>query len=301
MRFRKRRAGIAAISVFAVFIAGCGSAEESQTSRGIDVTASVDPNTGRVVLPADRFNLTEEEQDTLLTASSGATAACARNAGLKWTGWLTNDGDYSTSDMWDAFGPWTPEMAKKFGFVTPMTSSGLITQGIIEKPADYEEPDPPNIALTEAEIDKVGKRCRSDAGVKKFSVENVVTQGPWDSQLGDTSQIVRNQSDAKKIFSELKVCYAAKGMEFDDSRPGYVVGADSQTIDETQISLALKVAECQTEVDSTNRLATLMAEYQAPIIEKYADELVARRAAIDKVVAEAKDYIAANPDLFQEP
>ncbi|WP_455952218.1 hypothetical protein, partial [Arcanobacterium haemolyticum] len=65
--------------------------------------------------------------------------------------------------------------------------------------------------------------------------------------------------------------------------------------------IALKAAECQEETDATPRLAQVWADLQAPIIKKYAKELVAQRRLIDERVAEAKKYIHDHPELLELP
>ena len=74
-----------------------------------------------------------------------------------------------------------------------------------------------------------------------------------------------------------------------------------EKINEEQIALALKTVECKDRVDFTRRAADITAERQVPIIEEHADELFAVRKTWDDTVAEAQEYIAAHPELFEPP
>ena len=60
-------------------------------------------------------------------------------------------------------------------------------------------------------------------------------------------------------------------------------------------------ADLGATVNFTRRAADITAERQIPIIEEYADELLAGREKWDDTVAEAESYIAAHPELFEPP
>ena len=120
------------------------------------------------------------------------------------------------------------------------------------------------------------------------------------SSIGDEYDVVNRDPRMQDLFSELRVCYAEQGMEMDEESPGYIHPRIDR-IDEEQISLALKTVECKDQVNFTRRAADITAERQIPIIEEYADELLAGREKWDDTVAEAEEYIAAHPELFEPP
>ena len=89
-------------------------------------------------------------------------------------------------------------------------------------------------------------------------------------------------------------------MEMSPTYPGFIT-ADTQLINEEQITLALQTVECKARINFTQRAADIIAERQIPIIEEHAEELVAAREKWDATVAEAKEYIAQHPELFEKP
>lgn len=113
--------------------------------------------------------------------------------------------------------------------------------------------------------------------------------------------MIDSDPEAIKVFSEMKACYADKGLVFLDDSPGFVEGVDYYAIRQEDIEKAVKAAECQEQLRSTERLAQRWAELQKLIIEKYAAELVDRRQKIDTALAKAKEYIAAHPEAFTKP
>ncbi|WP_441392923.1 hypothetical protein [Ancrocorticia sp.] len=204
--------------------------------------------------------LSAEESDTLLSAQSGAMAACARKNGLSWTGWNISDGDYSYVNMWREFGPWTEFMASNFGFAQPRSDLGLMTTGLKPKSEDYEEPTVPNTELSESEIGQVTETCNDDPVVMSFMETNVVDYGPWAEDLGGSADLLEGNDSANEVFDELAVCFEQQGMTMKEDSPGFPTAATVEVIDEEQIQLALKVVDCQTSVNATERLTDIMAD-----------------------------------------
>jgi len=265
---------------------------------GVNLGADIDVDTGVVTLPYDRFRITNVESDILWTARSGAVAASARNSGLTWTGWDLRGGDYSASHIWHVFGPWRQQDAEKFGFMVPMSDAGLMARGLIPKSEGYTEPTTPNTQLSQAQIDEVGSTCSSDPQAMEFAEEELLVSSPWLDAIYEVDDAINQDPRSLKVFDALAQCYSGQGMTFDEDSPGYVIGADQEKISEDQITMALKVADCQNQVDSTRRLADIWADLQAPIITKYASELAAGRETIDEAVSNAETFISTHAELY---
>ena len=206
---------------------------------GVNLGADVDVDTGAVTLPYDRFRITNVESDILGAARSGAVAACARNKGLTWTGWDIRGGDYSASHIWHVFGAWRQQDAAKFGFMDPMSDAGLMWRGLIPKSEDYTEPTTPNTQLSQAQIEEVGSTCSSDPQAKEFAEEDLVVSSPWSDEMAQLDVAVNRDPRSLEVFDELAQCYSGQGLTFDEDFPGYVIGADRETISEDQITMAL--------------------------------------------------------------
>lgn len=279
---------------------GCAASEVDEPSpvtvQGVSMTAELDESSGAVILPYDRFAVTAEEADIFTTAASFAVSACAAEQGVVFrpTG-LMHDAVYD-SELY--FGPWTEEQAQRFGFVTPMTDADLIANEILAKDAaaSVEPPANPNLELTDADW-TVMDACGAAPEVAQYL--DAVSSGPWEEPLRATKDSLLDEDDAQELVAQLEACLTGAGLTPLPEEPGYPRGADTRTISEDQIRMALQVVRCKDEIDFTGAMARVEARLQSPIIEKYADELVAKRHSIDELAVQARALIAATATTEQ--
>ncbi|AWE43215.1 hypothetical protein [Actinobaculum sp. 313] len=278
---------------------GSASVDVSSKLAGMSRKAEVDPETAVVKFPVDYVELGEQEDSSILySARDAAVAECAREElGIPWVA-TEPDGYMPTAHMWQRYGPWTKPVAEKFAFVDPMGDGALIVNGYVEEPDGYELIPWPNEGIPEADRNKVFDTCNSKPEVKRFDDNDLWVVGPGQQALNDEEDAVDQDPRMQALFDELRTCYAENGMELDEELPGYIT-AYRDTIDEEQIELALKTVECKDQINFTRRAADIIAERQVPVIEEYADELFQNRANWDAAVAEAKEYIASHPELFE--
>ena len=111
--------------------------------------------------------------------------------------------------------------------------------------------------------------------------------------MSTASDLAPQTQEWKDALGEYRQCLVDKGIEPDPDDKFGVVGQNSRAIDAEQISLALEVVACKDAVKLVDRLAAQIAAFQAPIIDKYATDLVAHRARLDAVVVEAREYLAS--------
>ena len=299
-------------------LTACSSDPEHSSSgkSGLDVTAHVDPETSSVSLPIDRFVMSNWEEEEVLSARSIALAKCARDKlGLQKYGVPNYDVPPPEHLMFNELGVWTPEMADQFGFVKPSTRGELSANGIIPRPKNIDEIEAELSAymLSADEEVEVSETCLDGANAPDLGRFNTVEldpyNGPWTAEINETLQQTLDDDRVKTVIDDLKKCYTEAGLTIeephspddlgtDGALPIRIVGADTMKIDEAQIEMANKVVACKQETDAINKITAVWAEKQAPIIEEYADELVANRQDIQAVVADATAYIAENQDLL---
>ena len=299
---------VLAMLLVGALASGCTGSDEGDASaggttnlNGINPKAEVDPETAVVTLPVDYVALGEQEDSsTIWAARDAAIAQCAREElNIPWVA-TAPDPYMPTRHMWARYGPWTEDVAQKFGFVEPMGDGALIVNGIVEEPEGHEWIPWPNEGIPEEQRSKTAEVCNSKPEVQRFDEVALWVNGPGQQALNDESNAVNHDVRMQELFGELEACYINEGMEMDPELPGYVVGAEPK-INEEQIALALKTVECKDQVNFTRRAADITAERQIPIIEEHADELFAVRKKWDDTVAEAESYIAAHPELFEPP
>lgn len=257
--------------------------------RGISMAPELNRDTGSVVLPFDKFSLSENEHGDIVTASAAQRVACSREVGIPvGDPWPSLNNPAYDSESY--FGPWTLAQARKFGFVEPASDADLNANGIVgapELPSDRRLPEAPFADLT----DEDGEKVEACNGPDEELFMSVLEQdGPWVPEI----RAIRENAGAlelpglRDIVTELAACYKEKGIT-----PGpkdlvwWPQGGKADRIDEQQIQLAVKVVDCKDSIEFTERMAAIEAREQAAVIGRYADELVQERATIEKALARA--------------
>jgi hypothetical protein len=314
-----------ALALGALGLAACSSDESNggaSENASVDVSlkltemnrrAEVDPETATVKFPVDYVGLSDQEDSDYLSAAySAALTKCAREElDIPWVA-LEPDGYSPTAHMWTKYGPWTKPVAEKFAFAIPMGDGALIVNGLVDEPEGYELTPLPNEDLPEEQKREVYDVCGSKPEVEHFNEKPLwdASSGPGWAALDDEAEAVNRDPRMQALVEELHVCYNENDIRFDANRPYVAFAADAvwwdkpemegqKQITEEQIQLALKVVDCKDQVDFTQRAADIIAERQVPIIEEHADELFQIRANWDATVADAKEYIASHPELFE--
>jgi hypothetical protein len=283
----------------AMLIAGCGGAGGGGSA--VTATAELDPATGAVILPSDRFVTTMVDDNLLTVARTAAAAVCAREQGVQFMvpGYVEQPIYLSES----FFGPWTMDQAQKFGFAQPAPDADLRANGQVS--AEYGEPSALNNAqvaeqnagLSDSDL-QVVEECNGSPDAQRLTLS---ATGAWQDEMGVWD--ITKLPGADEVFDDLYSCYRENGMEPEgaDGVPGFPLGADPSVINEEQITLAVQSVECKEKLGTTQKLADLWATAEAPAVEKYAKELTARADEIDTVRREAKAYIADHPEVFVTP
>ncbi|WP_250442651.1 hypothetical protein [Actinotalea sp. C106] len=280
----------------ALLVAGCASPQVDEPAlsedvvAGISVRAELDPQTGAVILPADRLKYDQLEEMDLAHATAYAVAACAEERGVTFAPPESASDPVYRSETY--FGPWTTTQANSFGFVMPMTEADLAANGIINGTSDNTSAATPNGDLSEQDWKVIDECNATDATVQDL-VAALHLQGPWMAELAAVEAAVLEDAQIQEILSELYDCYEESGLSPSNSaQPWLPVGADASQISEGQIRLALEVVDCKTQMDFTQRVADRHAQLQAPIIAEYANELVAQRDRIDEALEMSNDLVA---------
>ena len=278
-----------------VMVVGCSPQGDEQLAasptevQGVSLQSELDDRTGAVTLPYDRFVETPEEMDTIAAAAAVAISACAAAEGVEFVPpGLITDPVYVSEQY---FGPWTRDQAQRFGFVLPMTQADLAANGITGAVATSTAPRAtPNADLTDADWTTIDD-CGSAPDVTTLNAA-LTHVGPWVEPMSTVSDSLLNTGEAKDLIKRLANCYEDAGLQVRAQQPWVPVGANGREISEEQIRLALQVVECKDAIDFTRAMATIEAGLQAPIIEKYVDELVAKRQSIDDAMVLARTLLA---------
>ncbi|GAA4849039.1 hypothetical protein GCM10023221_30390 [Luteimicrobium xylanilyticum] len=303
-----RPAASALAAILAIALAGALGAcshDAPAPVSGLDLTADVDLVRGTVVEPMDRFRDSPEDDAVTQDAQQVATTLCAGKHGVTWDPYFAD----STYDLrvGPVEGPWVEANAKKFGFLKPSSPTDVQRQthpGTPEAQRLPGEKGSPNATLDDAQ-QKVVQACAAGPDATRFDLSRLTPQGPWDLARQTAHEKILSTEDDHSATSDLTrpveddydACLRAAGAEPGAERLGWAKGADAHVLDAQQIALALTVVRCKTQVHYAQRLADIEAQLEAPIVEKYAHELTARKAKIDAVVADAKKYLARNPDV----
>ncbi|WP_162246138.1 hypothetical protein [Sanguibacter sp. Leaf3] len=287
--------------VVALVLAGCSTNEDSRvappteaSTSGLDVSPTLDRESGAIVFPGDRFDVTNAEAVLLAAASGYVVKDCINDHGISFS---------PPVDAWDPlydvssyFGVWTVPVAERFGFVSPMTSADMRANDVMVDGEPVPESSEPPAAwrsndLGSEEAQAVIAACSSADGAARFD-QLALTAGPWQADLDSAFDAARQTQEWDDAVDEYRGCLSDKGIAPDPDDELAVVGQDLYAIDAEQISLALEVVGCKDDVMLVDRLAGLVSAFQAPVIDEYATDLVAYRASVDAVVAEARALLA---------
>ncbi|MFI9486978.1 hypothetical protein ACIG47_11360 [Promicromonospora sp. NPDC052451] len=280
-------------------LAACTSDDPAdQASSGLDLSADLDRQSGAIVFPADRLKMTRSDVETLDSAYSFAVAACAKDLGVDYSPFAPND-----EPLYDAsnyFGVWLEKYAQEFGFVAPMTPADMAANGVKGAPSVTEHAPgagPESAQLSDDDRAQL-EPCFTSEEASRFDAVSLAGAAPWNGPLGQIDAEFFGYPEAEEVVADYDDCLKANGLQPQPDTPGFARGADSREISAEQIELALKVVACKDEVDYVQRLADVMADKQAPIIEDYATEMVAQKEKTDQVVAEAEAYISEHRSEF---
>ncbi|MBM7824328.1 hypothetical protein JOD55_000155 [Arcanobacterium pluranimalium] len=280
---------------------------ESATS-GLNLKADVDFKTGRVTLPLDRFGPSNEEQNLITAASTGGMAKCAHEKlGIPWKASLSK-GD-PNDVVWNGIGPWIKERTERLGYATrpitkPYVGPKMTSPEEAAKEAQYLkehpviDPDNPNSQISEQDFEKMQEECSSNPETDKYPLSAMYV--PEFGKVASYSSNFEQSAKAKTVLEELKQCYIAAGYKPSEDFRGSIEGARVEIIDAEQIKMALVEVDCKTKINAVPRFAEALAELQAPMIEKYANELVENRRRIDEMVQQAREFVTKNPQYFYE-
>ncbi|MFT0848949.1 hypothetical protein VR010_14515 [Actinomycetaceae bacterium L2_0104] len=262
-------------------VSGCVSESEGSVSaslRGINPNAELDYENAVVHAPRDYVDTNFRDYDDLLidTASNGAFIKCVREkvgVDLKSYPIVRDEPVYH---MFWRYGPWTKPVAEKFAFVPPTTDGALMANGLVPRPADYEEPESlnPYEDLSEEDREKMRDACSSDPDVQRFDSMSLQSASPGTIALEDSWDQADNDPEMKALVEELDACFQTKGMEANPRVIGDPKGADRRLINEEQIDMALKTVECKDQIDFTQRVADILAKHQMDVINEHAGVIV---------------------------
>lgn len=278
------------------------------STNGLILTAEIIPEKSTVIFPSERFSVQGNEGSILMTAELIEYSKCMQSNGISWVAQDLTKSYEPESEMFYEFGPWTEDMANRFGSVQPMSQDALFANGFItSKPDGYDSrhrENPNTLIPTTASFIGISNGCNKKVESMKTSYTYLLKTKPkvFDNlSISNISTIFAKNSKFIAIKTDLKNCYRREGLSFEDSDSPlgfHIKGASTSVINVTQIHLALQDVKCKTRTHTIERIADLWANYEAPFIEKNSAELQAYRASIDKALSQAKGVIEENTDVL---
>ena len=299
---RRTTTSLCTAALVTVCLAGCGagsagaatsaalapdpSATASAVARGVVLTAELDTDSGAVVLPFDRFATTWNEQAVIAAAANTLVAVCAADHGVDVTVQAPQVDAVYGSELY--YGPWTVEQAEQFGFAPPSPAQ--------EQTAD----DSPTTDVGGVDDQAVLARCGDLVEVNELT-SALLDDGPWLEPLAVVTQGLVERPGARSALSDLADCLEEEGLQVDADSPWLPEGADPGTTSDEQVTLALQLVGCKTTTGFTERMSSIEASEQVPIVVTYVDELETRRAAVDEALESARAILVEHPEVRSQP
>ena len=283
--FERSRWSLVVVLVAVVTLVACTGGGDEGDSPGPSVqagdwevdptaTAEVDHEAGTILLPMDRYWLTEAETAYLLSARSLAVNLCARDAGVV--------GHWEMIEAWEPenrrYGVWVRSVAERYGYSLPMRGDDFVPNNAeVDGTAVYEE------------------CAASDPDTTQFNFEGIrpafdiatVTLGMSDAAFASAA--------AEEIFADWGACLAEHGLERDtSSETPWMVAGTSDDVTESNIAAAIVDVDCKASVDFIQRIADIEAGYEQPIVDEYQSEFEEMRAEYDAMLELARQYLDEN-------
>lgn len=288
MDSRRRLVGLlSVVGVGVVATLSACSAGGSPNGQGVasavsavNVTADVDPKSGGIVLPLDRFFLSHAELADIDSAHGLAMSTCTATRGYDYgpTKVIPEIGGQRN------YGVWVMANAEQFGYELPASPA---KQAALARNAD------PSRALTDAQLEII-KACAQTPDALALEEISIQVHFP----LGDATTGLHDKAmasdPAKQVIAEWADCLAAKGIQRDESGGPFNIKGVTPGITESNIRIAVQDVQCKDKVDLVRQMATIEASFQAPVVQKYAAELTDLRAQYDKLLTRARTYMTAH-------
>jgi hypothetical protein len=279
------RAPLAALVAGACLLfAGCGGPVEpgppqpcatSPTyERMPGVRADVDPTVGTIILPVEKYLLSEAERNELSNARALAMKVCAGVQGVE-VSWSKLE-YIPESDR--RYGVWLIAEVERYGYAIPTAlASG----------------DEAGNEYTDADLQVFDDCNRTDEDVAAFRYEDVQPSFDYTSELGGITAAAFGSDEGRAVFTDWERCITKVGLVRDAEISPFAIQGASLDATEANIRIAVPDVQCKTQTEFVRRLADLEASMQAPVVEKHESELVEMRAEYEAMLERAREYVAA--------
>lgn len=273
---------VAALAACSVDGALPGESASGEPSSVPLLKALVDEVSGTIALPADEFMLSEAEVRDVYSAHHVAMIDCLQAVGIESVekrGRLIPDNDMSR-----VYGLWRMADAERYGYIIPESD---------EKLAALARNSEGGSGISDAEM-AARHECAKTPELVRF--ENPWPQGVWVKELSSARRAVRSSEEWNAVMADWETCLTTQGL---DAEPDGIVpiGVDHDAVSrgevtENDVRIAVADVTCKNEVDFIQRLADLEAAAQSPVIAQYRDEMLAARAELDAILADARTVLA---------
>lgn len=273
-----------AIGALLVSVAGCmpnsgdeGSGDSDNWKFDPSARAEVVRETGSITTPYDAYWYSASELADLQSAESLAIFLCAEQKGVVGGTWEPYE-PIEIDPRVRTYGIWVRKLVEEYAYqLPPMTP-----------------PPPPNNSV-EGATDIYLECVNEGPEAERWVLPTMPSAMFLAAELTAASDQVFLSTEGLATQSDWESCIEEAGLQRDHSQsaPWAIIGADDAVTEET-LRIALADVTCKEQVDYVERLADLDAGFQQPIIDEYVDELAAQRADIDRIVADARDYLAKN-------
>ena len=259
---------------------GHGSSDTGSQVSAVNVTADVDPKTGSIVLPIDRFFLSESELADIESAHGLAMGSCTAAHGYNYgsTKVIPEIGGQRN------YGVWVMTNAEQFGYEVPASPA---KQAALQRNSDPSQaPTDAQLSIIKACAHTPDAQALEETSVRASSLFGDATTGLGDKALASAK--------ARQVIGQWAACLTAKGLQRNLSGGPFNIKGVTEGITESNIRIAVQDVQCKDQVDLVRRMATIDASFQAPVVKKYAAELTELRVCYDKLVSRARTYLTAH-------
>lgn len=264
-------------------VAGCAASVDPERPAASALPehrrVDLDPATGQIALPVDRYFISEVDFEAVLNAHAMAVSRCAADRGvdLPFRPVIPEVGGSRQ------FGVWVESMAAEWGYAVPQSR---------EKAEAIERNSDAAYALTDAQV-AAAEACADVPDVARF-IYDPSLPALVGEEVGTAEREALASDAARVVFDEWEQCLNQNGLRRDLSDGPFGVLGATLEVSEANIRIALTDVRCKDDVDFVARLAQIEADRMAPVLDRYASELEQLGVEKDALAGQAREYLAAH-------
>lgn len=275
------RGRVALAAALVLTVTGCAAGAPEANERDLDVVALLDQDTGEIVMPIDDYMFEAHSDITLVNrALAVEIGACMEAQGLAFTSDdVVEDPQTTGGDR--TYGLWDVERAERFGFG--------FAPSLVEQAFNADAAAGGDAWLSQ--YDDCATEAQAEA---TYLPSNEFLNDSLASEIRTAAyNAALEESEWTDARADWQLCLEEVGLTpgGEDEQWTSMQALNVEPTSEEAISIATREAQCNVDTRLTQRLATLVASYQQPLIDE-------NEAALNELLTERQRLLDTAQEII---